>query len=288
MFEMIVNSVVSGVFVGGFYASLAIGLSIAFGMLNITFVAHPAFILLGAYLVYLLNATTGLDPLIAGLLLTPVFFLAGMGLYTAYYNIFEKRGAESLRGLVFFFGIIMLIEISLTLCFGVDFRMVRSAWITKTFSIGFLGIALRLLIPFIVSIVLIVVMHLFFSKTYIGMISRGVAQDSLAVRLMGADPVRVKRLSFAIALSTAAIAGAMFIAIMPIEPSLGTAFISRVFPIVVLAGLGSIKGTLISAVIIGIAENLTSTLAGPSWALAVSFGILLLVLTLKPSGLFRR
>jgi branched-chain amino acid transport system permease protein len=221
-------------------------------------------------------------------MLTPIFFIIGIGLYTAYYNTFEKRGSESIRGLVFFFGMIMLIEVIITLTFGVDYRMAQSAWTKKTFTIGFIGISLRLLVPFIISILLLGFLQLFFSKTYMGMISRGVAQDSIAVRLMGANPIRIKRISFAIAVATSGIVGALFLIIMPLEPTLGTNFISRVFPIVVLAGLGSIRGTLIAGIIIGVAENLTSTLVGPSWSLAVSFGILLLVLTLKPSGLFRR
>ena len=131
-------------------------------------------------------------------------------------------------------------------------------------------------------------LYLFFSKTFLGMITRGVAQDSTAVRLMGANPVRIKTIAFGLSIATTSIAGALMISIGPVEPGLGREFIGRVFAITVLAGMGSISGTLIAAILLGVAESVTATLGGPAWGMAVSFGILLLVLGIKPSGLFRR
>jgi branched-chain amino acid transport system permease protein len=115
-----------------------------------------------------------------------------------------------------------------------------------------------------------------------------VAQDQLALRLMGANPVRIKQLGFGIGIATTALAGALLIVIIPVEPSLGRAYIGVVFAIVVLAGLGSVKGTLVAALILGIAETMVSTFYGPSWAPAVAFGILLLALAFRPQGLFGR
>ena len=105
---------------------------------------------------------------------------------------------------------------------------------------------------------------------------------------MGANPVRIKAIAFAIAIATASLAGASLIIIGPVEPSIGREYIGRVFAITVLGGLGSIGGTLLAALILGVAESLTSTFYGPSWSLAVSFGLLLLVLAVRPAGLFGR
>jgi branched-chain amino acid transport system permease protein len=288
MFELLINAIVAGILLGGFYAALTMGLSVSFGMLDVVNIAHPVFIILGGYGVFLLNGSFGLDPVLAGLIFAPVFFLIGIGVYQVYYNSFEKRGAESLRGLVFFFGILFLIEVFLLLTFGVDYRLARAPWIGKTIEIGFVGISLRLFVPFLVGLILTVVLYLYFSRTFLGMITRGVAQDSTAVRLMGANPVRIKTIAFGLSIATTSIAGALIISIGPVEPGLGREFIGRVFAVTVMAGMGSISGTLFAALILGVAESLTATLGGPAWGLAVSFGILLLVLGVKPSGLFRR
>jgi branched-chain amino acid transport system permease protein len=288
MFELVINAIVAGILLGGFYAALTMGLSVSFGMLDVVNIAHPVFIILGGYGVFLLNGSFGLDPVLAGVMFAPLFFLIGIGVYQVYYNSFEKRGAESLRGLVFFFGVLFLIEVFLLLTFGVDYRLARAVWIGKTIEIGFVGISLRLFVPFLVGLTLTVVLYLYFSRTFLGMITRGVAQDSTAVRLMGANPVRIKTIAFGLSIATTSIAGALIISIGPVEPGLGREFIGRVFAITVMAGMGSISGTLFAALILGVAESLTATLGGPAWGMAISFGILLLVLGLKPSGLFRR
>jgi branched-chain amino acid transport system permease protein len=288
MFELVVNSIVAGILLGGFYAAITIGLSVSFGMLDVVNIAHPVFIILGGYGVYLLNQFLGLDPILAGVIFTPLFFCIGIGVYLVYYNSFEKRGAESLRGLVFFFGILFLIEVALLLTFGVDYRLARASWIGGSLEVGFVGISLRLFIPFLVGVILTVLLYFFFSRTFFGMITRGVAQDSTGVRLMGANPIRIKTIAFGLSIATTSIAGALMISIGPVEPGLGREFIGRVFAITVLAGMGSISGTLFAALILGVAESLTATLGGPAWGVAVSFGILLIMLGVKPSGLFRR
>lgn len=288
MFELLTNSIIAGILIGGFYAAITLGLSISFGMLDVVNIAHPVFIVLGGYGVFLLNESLGLDPVLAGVIFAPLFFFIGIGVYLVYYNSFEKRGAESLRGLVFFFGVLFLIEVALLLTYGVDYRLARAPWIGKSVEIGFIGISLRLFIPFLVGLILTVVLYLYFSRTFLGMITRGVAQDSTAVRLMGANPVRIKTIAFGLSIATTSIAGALLISIGPVEPALGREFIGRVFAVTVMAGMGSISGTLLAALILGVAESLTATLGGPAWGLAISFGILLLVLGVKPSGLFRR
>ena len=138
------------------------------------------------------------------------------------------------------------------------------------------------------SLALVASLQLFLTKTFIGRAIMAVAQDQLALQLMAASPTRIKRTAFAISIATAAIAGALLIIIQPVEPSVGREYIGRVFAICVLGGLGSIPGTLIGAMMLGILESFTSTFYGPSWAPAVAFGVLLLVLGFKPSGLFGR
>jgi len=287
-FELFINALVAGLLLGGFYAAFSLGLSLSFGLLDVVNIAHPAFIVFGSYLTFYVNENFGVDPILAGLLFTVPFYFLGIAVYRIYYNCFEKTGAESLRGLVFFFGIFFLIEVLLIITFGVDYRLVRAPYIGKTFHVGSLGVAWRLFVPFLVGAALAGVLYLLLSKTFFGRAVMGVAQDSLAVRLMGADPIRIKTIAFGIGIATATLAGSLLIIVGPVEPAIGREYIGRVFAITVLGGLGSMSGVFVASLIIGVAESFTASFFGPSWALAVSFGILLIVLALRPSGLFGR
>ena len=148
--------------------------------------------------------------------------------------------------------------------------------------------ALLKIIPFLVAVALVTVLHLFLTRTFFGRAIRAVSQDSIALQLVAIDPVKVKRVAFGIAMATACIAGALLIIIGPVEPSVGRGYIGRVFAIVVLGGMGSVVGTLGAALLLGLAESLTSTFYGPSWAPAVVFGFLLVALAVRPSGLVSR
>jgi branched-chain amino acid transport system permease protein len=147
---------------------------------------------------------------------------------------------------------------------------------------------LRMLVPCLVALALFGALQLFVTRTFLGRAILAVSQDQLALQLMAADPIRIKRIAFAISIATASIAGALLIIIQPIEPSVGRDYIGRVFAICVLGGLGSMPGTLIAAMLIGVVESLTSTFYGPSWSPAVAFGFLLLTLAFRPAGLLGR
>jgi len=286
--DLLLNALVAGILLGGFYAVVSLGISIAFGLLDIVNIAHPVFVMLGSYVAYILNAQLGFDPVLTGVLFAPVFYGLGLLLYQIYYASFERRGAESLRGLVFFFGILFVVEVSLLLAFGVDYRLVEASYIGESLRIGPVGIAFRLLVPCLIGMALTGALYLFLSRTFLGRAIQAVSQDAFALRLMGANPVRIKRLAFGIAIATASLAGALLIMIGPVEPAMNREYIGRVFAVAVLGGMGSVGGTLVAALILGIVESLTATFSGPSWSVAVSFAVLLLVLAVRPAGLFGR
>lgn len=286
--DLLLNALVAGILLGGFYAAVSLGLSVAFGQLNIVNIAHPAFVILGSYIAWMGNSRWGLDPILVGLAFTPVFFLIGVGAYRVYYESFERKDDEALRGLAFFFGVMFIIEVGLIMAYGVDFRSVQAPYIGQNWKIGGVGVPTRMFVPFCVSLLMFAAVYLYLSRTFNGRAIMAVAQDRLALQLMAADPVRIKQLGFGIGIGTTALAGALLIIIIPIEPSIGRLYIGQVFAIAVLAGLGSIPGTLVAALVLGVAESLVSTFYGPSWAPAVAFGILLLALAFRPQGLFGR
>ena len=286
--DLLGNALVSGLLLGGFYAAVTIGVSISFGMLDIVNIAHPAFILLGSYIAYIFNSTFGFDPILVSIVAMPAFYLLGVAIYHIYDVSFERRGDTALRGLSFFFGLLFITEVGLVLAFGVDYRLVDAPYIGPSIHLGVIDLPLRLLIPFIVSLAMMGILQVYLSRTFIGRAIQAVAQDPLALRLMAADPSRIKRIAFGLSIATASVAGAVLIIIQPIEPSIGRDYIGRVFAICVMGGLGSFSGTLLAALTLGVVESLTSTFYGPSWSPAVAFGFLLLTLAVRPSGLFGR
>jgi branched-chain amino acid transport system permease protein len=287
-YDLLINALIAGLLLGGFYAAVTIGVSISFGILDIVNIAHPGFIILGSYIAYIVNTRLGVDPILVSILMLPVFYALGALVYQVYYASFEKYGQESLRGLTFFFGLLFVTEVALVLVFGVDYRYVEAAYIGPSRTFGIIDVPLRMLVPCLTALAMVAALQLFLSNTFIGRAIMAVAQDQLALRLMGASPTRIKRIAFAISIATTSVAGALLIVIQPVEPSVGREYIGRVFAICVLGGLGSLPGTLVGAMLLGIVESFTSTFYGPSWAPAVAFGVLLLTLAFRPAGLFGR
>ena len=288
--DLLFEAVLFGVLLGCFYAAVSMGLSVSFGLLDVPNVAHPAIMVFGSYCTYML-ARAGLDPIVAGVVLMPPFFVLGILVYRFYYEAFEKRGADAgVRGIAFFFGLALVIEVALILGFGVDQRMVEAPYIGQAFRFGDIRIPMRTLVAFVVAIGLSIALTLYMSKTFTGRAIKAVAQDEAALRLMGANPVRIKQWAFGIATAATALAGAMLIIVGPVEPGMDRVYIGRTFAVVVLAGLGSMTGTVAAGLVLGISESivLMHPGLGASWAPAVSFALLLLVLGVRPQGLFGR
>jgi branched-chain amino acid transport system permease protein len=286
--DLLGNAVISGLLLGGFYAAVTIGITISFGMLDVVNIAHPAFIILGSYIAYIANTALGVDPVLASVVAAPAFYALGAAIYQVYYVAFESRGERALQGLAFFFGLLFITEVTLVLVFGVDYRLVEAPYIGPSLHLGVIELPGRLLIPCLVGLAMVGALHLFTARTFIGRAILAVAQDQLALRLMAADPVRIKRIAFGLSIATASVAGAALIVIQPVEPSIARDYIGRVFAICVMGGLGSFAGTLVAAMTLGIVESLTATFYGPSWTPAVAFGFLLITLAIRPSGLFGR
>jgi len=285
---LLINAVVSGLLIGGFYAAVSVGVAISFGMLDIVNIAHPAVILLGSYAAYIGNTVFGLDPILSVVITLPAFYLLGMLAYQVYYVAFERRDDQSLRGLSFFFGILFIAEVGLILVFGVDYRSVQAWYVSGNLDLKVIELPWRLLVPFLLGLATVGGLQLFLSRTFIGRAIQAVAQDQQALRLMAANPAKIKRIAFGLSFATAALGGAALIIIQPIEPSLGREYIGRIFAICVLGGLGSFPGMVIAAVTLGVVENITATFFGPSWAPAESFGVLLITLAVRPSGILGR
>ena len=281
-FDLLLNAPVASILLGGFYAAVSLGLSVSFGQLDIVNIAHPAFVILGSYVAWMGNSRWGLDPILVDLAFTPVFFI-GAGAYRVYYESFERKDDEALRGLAFFFGVMFIIEVGLIMAYGVDFRSVQAPYIGQNWKLGGVGVPTRMLVPFCVSLLMFAAVYLYLSRTFNGRAIMAVAQDRLALQTHGrrSGPDQAARHRHHRPRGRAAHHHP--------DRALDRAPLHR-------AGLRDrgARGarldprTLVAALVLGIAESMVSTFYSPSWAPAVAFGILLLALAFRPQGLFGR
>ncbi len=270
--------IIAGLLLGGFYAAVTVGISISFGILDIVNIAHPAFIILGSYIAYILNQRrSGSIRSWPAIVVLPVFYALGAAVYQVYYAVVRKaRPGRAARARVFLRPVVRHRSAADP---GVRRRLSlrrRRPISARRWHLGVHGPpaahagALRDLAADVRRCCSSIC-----RATFTGRAIMAVSQDQLALQLMAADPIQIKRIAFAISIATASIAGALLIVIQPVEPSVGREYIGRVFAICVLGGLASLPGTVIAAMLLGVVESITATFYGPSWAPAVSFGFLL-------------
>jgi branched-chain amino acid transport system permease protein len=188
--------------------------------------------------------------------------------------------------LAFFFGIMFILEVALVMLYGPDQQFVDTVYAATTLHLGVVDVPLRMAVPGLMSLATIGLLAVFLRRTFIGRAVAAVAQDAEALRFLAIDPVRIKRIAFGISTVFAGLAGGALVVVQPVDPTSGHVFIGRVFAIVIMGGMASLGGAVLAALLFGVVENMTAIFYGPSWSPAVAFGLLLLVLTLRPQGLF--
>jgi branched-chain amino acid transport system permease protein len=285
-FDLALNALATGLLLGSIYALLSLGLAITFGILHVPNIAHPTLVVVGSYAVAFGNMH-GIDPIVAALPAAMLFYAAGLILYEFYDRVFERRGdANTLQSLTLFFGLALVIEIGLLIAFGADPRSVDVAYVGRSFSLGLVTVPYRLLVPALVSPVILMAVWLYLTWTHSGLAIRAVAHGEMSLSIVGISPRGVKRHAFGLATAAAVFGGAALVILGPVGPFSGHAQIGRVFAVVVLAGMGSIPGTLVAGSVIGVTEAFATSFLSPSWSPGVAFAILLATLALRPKGLF--
>lgn len=275
-----------GLLIGALYALIGVGLALIFGVMRIVNFAHGAFMMLGMYFTYVLFDRFQISPYYA-------FFPAGVFLLIVGYVVY-KLLIQPIRDRSDFMQILMttgmaliLIDIA-QLTFGADYRQTSIDLVNRSLHAGPFTINAASLLSFAIAAVFIIGLQQFVVRTRTGQAVRAIAQNRDVAPLMGINVVRIQGLSFAIGLAFAGIAGGLLLPALYLFPSVGEDYTLKAFVIVVLGGMGSIEGAAIGGLVLGVAESLTSTYIGNQWALAIDFVLFLLVLSLKPSGIFGR
>ncbi|MEP7156220.1 MAG: branched-chain amino acid ABC transporter permease [Betaproteobacteria bacterium] len=283
MTELILQALYSGILAGSSYALIALGLALVFGTMRIINLAHGEMVLVAAYMAYTLENAYGWNPLTA---IPLAVIVACMLSVIVNFLVGRIRHDRELNSLILTFGLgIMLTNVSLMI-WKADIRSTKSAWLQDAISFGSLYSMKSELLFFGVSLVLVGAVAWWLRASWYGRAVRAVSSNREAAKLMGINPQRTELVSFLVAGMLAGFAGVALYCNSVIQPSLGGALTVKAFIITVLAGMGSIVGVLIGALLIGIAEALTTTLASSALQDLTGMVLFLLVLFVMPNGLF--
>jgi branched-chain amino acid transport system permease protein len=283
---MIWQSVIGGILLGGLYAASALGFSLVWGVLGIVNLAHAALITMGSYLSFLIFTHLGLDPFLALPLGLVAMFLVG---YTTQKFILNRVFREGLAmSLIVTFGLGLVITYSILLIFSADFRGVILPYTGDSYKIGDLFFPYTRVGILATSILLVAGLSLFLSKTKVGLSIQATALNREAAQLVGMNTPRVYAITYGLGAAITGASGMLASVVYSVHPYMGDPFVSRAFAITVLAGMGNVGGTLLAGIILGLAESLGVLIIGPGYQEAIASGMVVLILLVRPTGLFGR
>ena len=277
------QSVLSGILVGGVYALIGIGLTIIFGVMRVINFAHGDLLMLGMYASWFIFVKTGMDPYVSLLATAPLLFLWGAFLQKAFVN--RVLSALPQNQILLTIGLGLIMSNSMLLIFTSDYRILTTSYSSASFDLFGLSVSRPLLYSFLVTAVITAALFWFLQRTDAGQAIRATAQDRDAAQLMGINVRRTSMLAFGIGSALAGTAGALIAPTYYIFPQVGGAFTLKAFVIVVLGGMGSIVGATLGGIIIGMTESLAAIYVASGLKELVVFVLFLALLLFKPSGL---
>ena len=278
----VLQVVINGILLGGIYALLGVGMTMMFGIVKLTNLAHGEFVIIGAYASTLLAQAIGVDPILTLVITIPLMFLIGMGLQSGLINRVMMIGSEP--ALLVTFGISIILADAMLLLFSADAQRAKVPYNTASIRISEgLSISVLDLIVFGISLLTIIALTLFLKKTYLGRSIRATSDDTEAASLMGVNVKRTYAIAMGIAMATAAIAGLCVSMKWVYYPSSGGGYLLTAFGVVVIGGMGSIPGTLVAGLILGLAQ----VIGGANYGLLISYILLRSLNVLLGSNCFK-
>jgi len=282
--DIILTAVLNGLLTGAVYALIALGLTLVYGVLHIINFAHGALLTAAMFAVLVLRLTFGLDPYLAILVLAPTFYLAGYALQR--FVIGPASHGSDANILLVTLGLSIIIENALLALFRSDTRSIDVPYGFSSVDIGITLLSLPRVIAFGGALMVAALLWAFLELTDTGKAIRAVAKERLGASLVGIDVEHVYAVTFGLGTASLAVAACLLMPSFYVTPRVGNAFVLVAFTIVVLGGMGSIPGALIGGLIIGVVESLGGLYLGESLGQIGIFVIFILVLLLRPTGLF--
>jgi branched-chain amino acid transport system permease protein len=280
----LVQAVVLGLLIGGVYALMASGLTLIFGVLGIVNVAQGAFLVLAAMLSWWLWQRTGIDPMLAAVLLTPLMFGLGWLLYRT--AMVRVRGMSPSMSVLLTFGLALTIEGLLNVTAGNRFRSATPSYFSESFRVGGLNLPKPQVFGFLAATSVLAVLYLVLTRTWTGRAIRACAQNPSGAALVGVGATATAALAFALGTATTGVGGSIMSVLYPFFPASHYDWISRLLGIIVLGGMGSLPGALVGSLVLGLAETLTATYGSLQWSTLVFYAVIVGVLLIRPQGLF--
>ena len=282
----LLQPILNGLLLGGLYAVIGIGLSTMFGIVRLLNLAHGDLMILSAYLSMTLAVWFGLNPLLTLIIVIPVMFFLGILIQKYLLNRAFTISMEA--PLIIAFGISIVLQNLFQILWTPLSRGLTTSYTLKSFVIGDLHLPLVYLLDFFVGIIAMIFLHQFLHMTYLGKAIVAASQDRGAAQLMGINTKQVYAFAFAIAMVFAAIAGVFLGLTFPFTPQSGVSFLIIAFGVVVLGGLGSITGTFIGGLVMGLAQTLGGYFLGTGAQMLIAYLIVIILLATRPQGLFGR
>lgn len=284
--DLLLQILVNGILQGGLYAIMALGLALVWGVLNIVNLAHGAFIMLGAYISWHLFTYLHIDPFLGLPITACIMFGVGYGVQRGLLNLIAR--APMFNTLLITFGLEVVLTYLAQLVFSADFRTINPSYAGNNFALGPLTIPVVRLAAFGVAMVLTVGMWYFLLRSRLGRAIRATAQNLVAARLYGVEPRHLYAVTFGLGLALAGAAGGLYGTVSQINPYIGGSLTAKSFAISIIGGLDNPLGVIVGGLFLGLVESLTTLYVGPTFSDVASFGVLVLVLILRPSGLLGR
>ena len=276
---------ISGILTGGVYALAGIGMSLVFGVMNISNFAHGDLMMLGMYLAFFSFTLLHIDPYISLVLIIPIAFMFGYMMEKVFINRVIHHPHQNQILLTVGLGLIM--SNTALLAFTSDPKILTTTYSSSAFNLfGDISVSVPLRLSFLITCLITVILYLFLSKTATGMALRATSQNREAAQLMGINVAKMSAIAFGIGTALAATAGALIAPTYYIHPLAGHSFLLKAFTICVLGGLGSVVGAGVGGIIIGVVEAMSSTYLSSDWKDVIVFVIFLAVLLFRPQGLF--
>ena len=282
----LLDPIVMGCLLGGLYTLIALGLSLVFGVMKLINVAHGDLVIFGSYFAYSLLTILGVDPILSLVAGMPVLFAMGFGIQRFLLSRAFKISLEA--PLIIAFGISIILENIFQILWSPLSRGLTTSYALNFFGLGPVNIPLVHLLNFVLALLVMVILNQFMKRTYLGRAINAAAQERRASLLMGINNERIFGFAFAIAMAIAALSGVCLGLTFPFTPVSGVPFLIIAFGVVVLGGLGSIPGTFIGGIILGLAQTLGGYFFGTTAQMLVAYIIVLIILTVRPQGILGR
>jgi branched-chain amino acid transport system permease protein len=280
----LIQAVVLGLLIGGVYALMASGLTLIFGVMRIINIAQGAFLILVATFTWWLWRTTGIDPILASVITTPLMF--GLGWLTYRLVVSRIRGQSPSMSVLLTFGMALVIEGVLNVVAGNKFKSAAPSYFEESFRVGSIHLPKTQVYGFAAAAVVLAGLYLVLTRTWTGRAIRATSQNPSAAALVGVSASGTAALAFALGSASAGVGGSILSVLYPFFPASHYDWISRLLGIVVLGGMGSLPGAMVGALILGLAETLTATYGSLRWSTLVFYLVIMAVLLIRPQGLF--